>query len=898
MAIAGGDEIAIGSAPWQVELFAEYASGKGLACGGAILDSTHILTAAHCAYDPETGTRLEASAFVTIAGIAPVTVAEIENNPATEARLMSVVRVHPMFQYSLGPGAPDDVAVLTLAKALSFDATVQPMGLAPAGASLLEGVGAILTGFGEQQYGVEANFNLYSLSMAASFPGDCGGEADAVFVCANSFSGSGCSGDSGSALTSGSSMQIVGVMDTIEQTSSGYCQAGSGNGFVNTSAPEIRDFLEGSETPPVAPRGGKGVVFQGEGKEGDEAKIGVPLSCEPGTWSGSPTLAYVFVDSANGLVLQSGSSSTYTPSSEDVGRGIYCEVRASNAGGTGLARTPTAREPSPPGGGEIPTGPTESGEQWFSLPAMSEQRARQTATLLGDGEVLVAGGYDGFGPKGGSNVRLGGAQLLDPASGKWSEAAPMLFAREGQTATLLNDGDVLVMGGSEMPEAKEGLKSAELYDPDTNTWTPVAAPPELVEVHSATLLHDGRVLVTGVFKGTWPGIPGTAIYDPTSGNWHRAAAPLLWRYDPAVALLPNGKVIVMGGWEQKSLASVPFTTTFTTFASVEEYDPATDTWSKAAPMAHARAYQTATLMPGGEVLVTGGIFETDWGINGSLNSLRSTEAYDPQTNRWSARAPTVLPRAQDTATLMPDGRVLVAGGYDCGLGSGCLGYGGIGDCCGANSAEVYDPSSNAWMFTPPILTGVEHTATLLPEGGVLITGGNLGPISNQELSSAEIYTAHYPPDEPSSPPAKATGPEPPAISHLTESHKRWRRGSATARMSATKSKKRPPLGTAFMFTLNEKANIVFTFTQQLAGRRAHGRCLPSRKGHGGRPCQRAVLRGKLTFTGRQGHNRVRFDGRLSGWRSLASGRYTLSVDATNAVRQRAKTRRLTFTIVE
>ena len=894
MSIAGGTQIGIAGAPWQVEVFAEYSSKKVLACGGAIIDATHILTAAHCAYDPETSARLEASAFVMVAGIAPMTAQEIESNPAAEARFVSAVRVHPMFAYSAGAGAPDDVAVLTLAKALSFTATVQPIALAPAGPSLQEGTVATLTGFGEQQYGVEGNSNLYSLSMTVAFPGRCGGEADAVFVCASSQSGSGCSGDSGSALASGSPAALVGVMDTIEQVSNQYCQAGSGNGFVNTSAPEIRDFIEGSETPPLAPRGGKGASISGETQ--GETKVGAALSCAAGSWSGSPAIIYAFVDSANGLVLQSGASSTYTPTSTDIGRRIYCEVKASNTGGTGVARTSTLSGIPEPRPAESPSGPTVSGEQWFPLPAMSEPRSRQTATLLPDGDVLVAGGYNAS-----ANTTVTD-QLLDPATGKWLEAAPMLVARSGQTATLLRDGEVLVVGGSETPEGKEGTKTAELYDPARNTWTSAPAPAELLEAQSATLLSDGRVLLIGLFKGQpFPGVAGAAIYDPASGSWSRVASPKRFHYGAAVTVLPDGKVMVMGGWHSEEVWNNGPETKFTVFASVEEWDPASDTWSEAAPMSHARADQTATLMPDGKVFVTGGIFEVSWGGNDSLNSLRSTEIYDPQTNSWSARASMLIPRAQDTATLMKDGRVLLVGGYDCGSGY-CLGYGGSGDCCGASSAEVYDPASNTWEYTGPVLTGNEHTATLLPEGGVLVTGGNVSPISMYELSSAEIYAARYPPDEPPSSPVVTAVSAPPSIGHLAESHKRWREGPASARISARKSKLKraaTPLGTTFTFTLNEQATVTFRFAQQLPGRMAKGRCAaPSRNNRHRRACKRTAARGSLRFTGHAGPNTVSFQGRLSRSQKLAPGRYALLITATNAAGLRSTTRPLAFTILD
>ena len=584
VAIADGTQIGIEQAPWQVEVLAEVSKGEGLACGGAILDSTQILTAAHCTYDPETGTPLPAGAIVIVAGIAPVSVEEIKSNPATQAEFVATVRVDPSFRYSLGPGTSDDVAVLTLAKPLSLDATVGPIALTPAGASLVEGsnivegAGLTLTGFGEQQAGVEANHNLYSLSMTAGFSGKCGGEADAVFVCASSQAGSGCSGDSGSALTSGYPAALVGVMDTVEVVSGQACETGATNGFVNTSAPEIRDFIEGSEAPPMAPRGGKGVAFAGEG-EGEQAKLGVPLTCEPGSWSGSPTIAYTFVDAANGIALQSGSSQTYTPSSEDVGRAIYCEVQASNAGGTGVARTATARAVYDPAANEEPNASTLPGMQWFAVAAMSEPRAKQTATLLGDGDVLVAGGYNGFTPAGGSHVSLRSAEVFDPATGAWTATAPMLVGRSGQVASLLPEGQVLTIGGWEMPKIGEYVRTAELYDPASNAWTAAPLPAELEESQSLTTLPDGMVLLRGVF-GTdlFNETAGAAIYDPATNTWTRVASPKLLRYGATVTLLPDGDVLAIGG-SRSEPAPFPVDKINTLLASVEEYDPASNTWS-------------------------------------------------------------------------------------------------------------------------------------------------------------------------------------------------------------------------------------------------------------------------------------------------------------------------------
>lgn len=561
---------------------------------------------------------------------------------------------------------------------------------------------------------------------------------------------------------------------------------------------------------------------------------------------------------------------------------------------------------------EAASGPTVSGMEWLPVAAMSEPRAEQTATSLPDGDVLVAGGYNGFTPAGGSHVSLSSAELFDPATNEWIAAGRMLVGRSGQVASLLPDGEVLVMGGWEMPKVGEYVRTAETYDPATNTWTTAPVPVELEESLSLTTLPNGKVLLLGVFGTELSDqTAGAAVYDPSSSTWTRVASPKLLRANATATLLPDGDVLVIGGLHSEP-APFPVDKVYTVLASAEEYDPATNTWTEVAAMSHARMDQTATLMPGGEVLVTGGIYEST-GVNDYSNSLQSAETYDPATNNWTARASMLLPRAQHTATLMTNGDVLLAGGYDCGAGN-CLGYGGSGDCCGASSAEVYDPASNTWEFTGPVLTGSEHTAILLPGGGVLVAGGNVGPVSDYELSNTEIYTVEPPR---SSPPAKTTSLPPPSITHLTESHKRWREGTAKAQISnytddsavghgarnvdsahpTQHRRTKTPLGTTITFTLNEQATITFTFVERLPGRRSGKKCLaPSQKDHHGRPCKRSVMRGTLTFTGHTGENTVVFQGDIPSSTKLQPGSYTLSATALNTAGQSA-TVSLQFEIV-
>jgi hypothetical protein len=358
-AIVGGSQIAISQAPWQVEVFAEFQSGNESSCGGAILDSTHVVTAAHCTFDLERGEPLPASALIVVGGTAHMTAEEIKNNPEVQARFVSEIRVHPMFEFSQGPGTSDDVAVLTLKTPLSFGTSVGQIALSSSEPQ--EGVSTRLTGFGEQEPEMEPDSFLYSLGMTTSYPQRCGEEADAVFTCASSASGSPCFGDVGSVLTVGEPATLIGLLDAVSGASGKLCQPGADNQFVNLLAPEISDFLKGSSSPPRAPRGGEGIRVHGVPRAGNA------LTCEPGSWTDASSFSYGFVESTGAQMLQFGPSSTYELTAADVGRTIYCEVQASSLGGTGVARTsalsaiepPLSSSPPPPGPTMTPT-PTES----------------------------------------------------------------------------------------------------------------------------------------------------------------------------------------------------------------------------------------------------------------------------------------------------------------------------------------------------------------------------------------------------------------------------------------------------------------------------------------------------------------------------------------------------------
>jgi hypothetical protein len=332
---------------------------------------------------------------------------------------------------------------------------------------------------------------------------------------------------------------------------------------------------------------------------------------------------------------------------------------------------------------------------------MITPHALHSATLLGNGTVLVAGGL--------LNDRLDGtassaAELYDPGSGTWTATKRMIKARWGHTATVLSDGRVLVAGSYR--NGTDSLSSAELYDPSSGTWTATGNMTTGRGGHTATLLRDGRVLVVGggPDETQTEGGPRSAsaeLYDPERGSWTATGSMIEARRGFTATLLPDGRVLVAGGDAD--------------FRMAELYDPRSGTWTATGSMADGRFGHTATLLPDGMVLVAGGCACSEPG------AWATAELYDPSSGKWRATGSMSSPRIFHTATLLTDGRVLVVNS----------GYAGDRP----TSAELYGPKSAKWTRTArPATTRFRYTATLLLDGRVLVTGdyGDNG-------RSAELY---------------------------------------------------------------------------------------------------------------------------------------------------------------
>jgi hypothetical protein len=355
---------------------------------------------------------------------------------------------------------------------------------------------------------------------------------------------------------------------------------------------------------------------------------------------------------------------------------------------------------------------TSNGSSFRPAGNMRTARSGHTATLLMNGKVLVAGGGNAT------------AELFDPANASFTPTGSMSTSRYGATATLLANGNVLIAGGfgpgaSELPR----LKTAELYDPLTGTFSPTGSMALPRVLHAATLLDDGKVLITG---GTIDNVGGgvatatSEVYDPSTGAFTTVGNMITDRAQHSATLLADGQVLVVGGWNGHRADAADDPPWDPLFA--ELYDPASGSFTATGSMSTTRVGHSAIRLANGKVIILGGI-PNPQNLHQPVNP-RYAELYDPTTNAFSPVGNLTLSQTGYSATLLTNGRILLAGGEDQGRAVG--------------TAELLDPNSGSLTATGGLVTERKgHTATLLLDGRVLVTGGV--DSNGNTLASAEVY---------------------------------------------------------------------------------------------------------------------------------------------------------------
>ncbi|MGI6524726.1 MAG: kelch repeat-containing protein [Bdellovibrionota bacterium] len=349
--------------------------------------------------------------------------------------------------------------------------------------------------------------------------------------------------------------------------------------------------------------------------------------------------------------------------------------------------------------------------------ASSEQRLKaprlnHASVLLANGKILLSGGRNA------SGTVLTSSEIYDTALTKSTAVADMLSPRQNHTLTLLPDGRVLAVGG-ESDLNGTLLSSAEIYNPNNNTWESCSGLESTVNgtartKHSAILLDSNKVLIVGGQSAITPAAiesDVTQLYDYITDSWQESGSLNTARYGHTTTLLSNGHVLVAGGYN---------TTTDTYLSNAEDYNPTDDLWTSSAIQV-ARTNHSATTLLNDTLLLIGG--------KNSSGRLNSAEIYNGTS--WTTVTET-LTNARDghTATLLPDGRVVVIGGQS-------------SDSAALKSTEIFDPLAEDFSAGPSLsATKSAHTAHFSPHNSIVLLGGwNLTTIAAN--NSVEFFQANY-----------------------------------------------------------------------------------------------------------------------------------------------------------
>ena len=311
---------------------------------------------------------------------------------------------------------------------------------------------------------------------------------------------------------------------------------------------------------------------------------------------------------------------------------------------------------------------------------LTASRIAATATLLPDGRVLIAGGIS-------NGHSVASAEIYNPRTGASTPTGSMVEARAWHSASLLSNGKVLIAGGT-------GDRLCEVYNPATGKFSKTGSLGYAPKYQAATSLGDGRALIAGGLNGA-SYTTRAEVYNPATGRFVHVRSLKISMEHATATLLQDGRVLIAGG-DQAADKKHP-----NILAAAELFNPVKGTFVTTGSMIQGRSHFAAVLLQNGKVLVMGGANPA--GYSGLLSTA---ELYDPLTGRWSATGAMSIGRSDFTATLMADGRALVAGGGD-------------------NSTEIYDPTAGTFQMGPYMMQGrVSQTATMLQDARILMAGGN------------------------------------------------------------------------------------------------------------------------------------------------------------------------------
>ncbi|HXG92578.1 MAG TPA: kelch repeat-containing protein [Blastocatellia bacterium] len=456
----------------------------------------------------------------------------------------------------------------------------------------------------------------------------------------------------------------------------------------------------------------------------------------------------IFSDTAKGggtVVIQEGGSFLAVPNGERVDGTV-----ASSADGLSAMFTPTvtladgtSRRTRLPAnamitvvvltrvkdlaGNNLDQDPQTSGQQLFNasfttsafnltgstaVARVNPQAAILQAALLPGDEVLVSGGYDEF-----DQVNAT-AEIYNKATGSY-RSVPMLEGRAEHSVTVLDDGKVLITGG--INQSGQVLSTAEIYDPATGSFTSVGSMHTPRFGHTSTLLPDGSVLITGGYNNA--ALDTAEIFIPAGHTFpmSNTFVEVPGRMSSARAFhtatsLQDGTVLIAGGASNGAVLNSAEVFKPTPFApQLGQFLPVGNT------MSTPRFRHTATALPNGKVLITGG-------KDNLLRTLNTAEFYTPASasvlSTFSAAGLMTEPRAFHTAALMSDGSVLIAGGSS-------------GSASASGTAEVFKNGQFTRVRSPLTYSRSSHAVVLLSDGTLLLTNGENGAT---KLKSAEIYT--------------------------------------------------------------------------------------------------------------------------------------------------------------